>query len=123
MPAGTARGGIEWRILKSILLIGALPLIVAIVGLLIAARGQTGAVKENLSIAARTTSYGLRYAASFRLESLQGLAMNPRVVGALIPSGPDGSPTVLRDRTAMHDVMEFLGRYTQGGVADEDASV
>lgn len=123
MPAGTARGGIEWRILKSILLIGALPLIVAIVGLLIAARGQTGAVKENLSIAARTTSYGLRYAASFRLESLQGLAMNPRVVAALIPSGPDGSPTVLRDRTAMFDVMEYLGRYTQGGVVDEHASV
>lgn len=122
MPAGTPRGGIEWRILKSILLIGALPLIVAVVGLLIAARGQTSAVQENLSIAADTTSYGLRNAAAIRLEALDRLAQNPRVVGALIPSGPDKKPTILSSRVALYDLRDFLGRRTASDASDEDAS-
>ncbi|MBM3290317.1 MAG: PAS domain-containing protein, partial [Candidatus Hydrogenedentes bacterium] len=123
MPAGTPRGGIEWRILKSILLIGALPLIVAIVGLLIAARGQTTAVQENLSIAAVTTSYGLRNAASTRLDALERLARNPRIVASLIPSGREGRPTLLRDRQAVTDVTDFLGRFTQGDSSVTRASV
>ncbi|NUM55390.1 MAG: response regulator [Candidatus Hydrogenedentes bacterium] len=123
MPAGTPRGGIEWRILKSILLIGALPLIVAIVGLLIAARGQTSAVKENLSIAADTTSYGLRNAASIRLEALDRLARNPRIVGALIPSGPDGKPSILSSSQAKFDVRDFLGRRTDIDYPESSMSV
>lgn len=123
MPAGTPRGGIEWRILKSILLVGILPLVVAIfIGLLIAARGQANSVKQRLAVAAEKTSAGLRIAAYTHLNSLQRLARHPRVVGALIP-GPQGRPTILDSRQAMFDVTDFLGRQFQGEPQDDSMSV
>ena len=102
---------------------GILPLVIAIiVGLLIAARGQANAVKQNLSTAAEKTSAGLRIAAYTHLNALQRLAKHPRVVGALIP-GPQGKPVALDSRQAISDVTDFLGRRSQGEPPENSISV
>ena len=87
MPVKTPRGGIERKILRSILWVGILPVAFAlIVGYLGVRFGQGRAVEQTLATATQKTVTGLRLAANSRLRTIASLAADPDVIAALAPA-------------------------------------
>jgi PAS domain S-box-containing protein len=79
-----ARGGIERKFITSIIWVGVIPMVLAlIIGYVFAREGQQIAVRQNLNTAARTISGGIRLALLDRLKMAEHLASDPGVVAAL----------------------------------------
>ncbi|MDZ4858294.1 MAG: response regulator [Candidatus Hydrogenedentes bacterium] len=122
MPAGTPRRGIERKILMSILYVGIVPLVLAIVlGVYIARQNQANSVKQTLSVAAQKTSGGLRIAANAHRHSLQKLAHDPQIVGALMPKL--GRPAILDSEYALELLMERLKAQAEAELPESMPSV
>ncbi len=86
MPTTRPKRGIERKILTSILWVGILPIALALIGGYTTLRAtQRNDVMEDLAVSAQKMAEGLRFAANTRLEGLQRLAAEPRIVDALRP--------------------------------------
>ncbi len=97
MQTSESRRGIEWKILRSILWVGILPLTVALAaGYVAARRGQTSATEQTLLAATEGKAVALRLSAEFRLKSAGELAQEEEITDALRP-GDDARPRFLSD--------------------------
>jgi len=113
MSGPRPRRGIERKILNTILLIGIIPLLLAVIVGYIAARGgQGGAVEQALSTAANKTSDALRIATLPMLSHLNALAREPVIAESLTPS-PDGSLAVLYDPAKQDALNTYLTEKLQ----------
>lgn len=89
MEKNGPRRGIERKILTSILWVGVLPLLVALVlGVSMAREGQRIAVEQALLTAAEKTAAGLRLVVESRLRRVQRIAQEPTTIAALTADGP-----------------------------------
>ena len=78
------RGGIERKILTSILVVGITPIILTLaVGFFVVQQAQRNAVNNTLSIAAYKTAGGLFLSLDSRLRTVRALARDPNIVSAL----------------------------------------
>ncbi|MCX5770170.1 MAG: ATP-binding protein [Candidatus Hydrogenedentes bacterium] len=78
------RGGIERKILTSILVVGITPIILTLaVGFFVVQQAQRNAVNNTLSIAAYKTAGGLLLSLDSRLRTVRALAKDPDIVSAL----------------------------------------
>ena len=84
------RGGIERRILTSILVVGITPIILTLaIGFFVVQQAQRKEVNNTLSIAARKTAGGILLSLDSRLRTVRALARDPDVVSILTaPNAP-----------------------------------
>ena len=80
------RGGIERKILTSILWVGITPITIAlIVGYAVVHESQRKAVEHTLETAAEKTAIGMRLALQSQLRTVRTLSRDPEIAGALQP--------------------------------------
>lgn len=90
-----ARGGIERKFITSIIWVGVIPMVLAlIIGYVFAREGQQIAVRQNLNTAARTIAGGVRLALADRLNMAEHLATDPAVVAAIAAHDNGDAATV-----------------------------
>lgn len=93
MAAGHTRVGIERKILTSILWVGILPMVVALIAGYIAGRGYTStAVQQTLLTAAQKTADGLDLIIERELSRMDNLSRHAALRAALIPDASGNVP-------------------------------
>jgi len=79
------RGGIERKILTSILVVGITPIILTLaVGFFVVQQAQRNAVNNTLSIAAQKTAGGINLSLDSRLRTVRALARDPAIISAVM---------------------------------------
>jgi len=93
MQKKEARRGIEWKILRSIFLVGTLPLTLAlVVGYIAAHQGQGNSAEQTLRIAAQGKAEAVQLAASFYIRIIKEVASAPVIVSSLTPDTSGAIP-------------------------------
>jgi PAS domain S-box-containing protein len=113
MTSTRPRGGIERKILTSILWVGILPMALALLaGYLTARGGQSSAVQKALATDARRTAAGLVLAGESLLRPVEILANDPALIAALDP-GAAGTAPLIADEVEHGLWQERLARMAE----------
>jgi PAS domain S-box-containing protein len=114
MQTSVPRGGIERKILTSILVVAIVPLVVALaLGLYVSREVLGSTVKQNLLNSAQITAAGLRFNAAAYLSNVTRLAANPSVSDAL-KHDRGGEPLIRHNTQALSSLVEHLAREASG---------
>ena len=123
MQTSVPRGGIERKILTSILVVAIVPLVVALALALYVSREILGStVKQNLLNSAQITAAGLRFSAAAYLRNVARLAETPLISEALKHNG-DGAAALRHDTQAHSAMTEYLTREARGTAEGRQLSV
>ncbi|MBI5095056.1 MAG: response regulator [Candidatus Hydrogenedentes bacterium] len=118
MRTNEPRKGIERKILTSILIVGILPMAVALfIGFISAREGQSSAIEQNLANAAFNKAQGVLLASKSRLRTVTILASDARVLDALGPS-PQNAPRATPQAPELDSLQALLRREAHGAIDD-----